>query len=564
MSKHATIRLRAVAHDEATGEFLAVIRFRKIDGLRGELILPRSVLRDKDELEKKLLNAGCKAADGRELKLDLGQLSEDSKHVEHWVYSARTGWRDNRHQFVRIESVIGKSRGGEIVKPPRSAQRGSWKVGVTGSRNEWSRQVAEPARQSSRLVLGICVPFAAHVSDFIELNPFGILFHGPSKAGKSTVLVGAGSVIGFAREEDLPNFRSTDAALSEMPSSFNDMLMPLNELGLLKGNRVERANRVKDLSYGIAETRGTMYSSHAKMNNPKAEERRCIVLGSGEESNDDISMGAGIGRPLGAAIRWIDLPATRRGQNDIFDFAPDKVAAADRATWAQQQCIALRNGCRANHGVASRHFVRYVIRQRRKIKAILITLIDEIKKKLKKEGDADPAIMHLLTCFAFIAAAGCLAVRAGTIPWTEKFVIKCVKRCYRDARRILRTPEDVLHDGLCLLKKQTNRRLIEVSTKHKTAKCDWDSVDGFRETKGDRTRAVIRGDTIKQWFDDQRQLHAVLRSLRARHALSCGNGSPNGTRSIKWAESQPQWPNGKRVRSIVIDLPTSSMPKSKR
>ena len=49
---------------------------------------------------------------------------------------------------------------------------------------------------------------------------------GLSKAGKSTALVVAGSVIGFAREKDLPNFRTTDTALGELPASFNDMVVP--------------------------------------------------------------------------------------------------------------------------------------------------------------------------------------------------------------------------------------------------------------------------------------------------------------------------------------------------
>jgi hypothetical protein len=64
----------------------------------------------------------------------------------------------------------------------------------------------------------------------------------------------AGSVIGIAREERLPNFRTTDAAFGELPAAFNDLLMPINELGLFKGSSRERHQRLRDLTYGLLTT----------------------------------------------------------------------------------------------------------------------------------------------------------------------------------------------------------------------------------------------------------------------------------------------------------------------
>ena len=45
------------------------------------------------------------------------------------------------------------------------------------------------------------------------------------------MLLAAASVIGYGREQDLPNFRATDAAFGEIPAAFNDSFLPLNELG---------------------------------------------------------------------------------------------------------------------------------------------------------------------------------------------------------------------------------------------------------------------------------------------------------------------------------------------
>jgi hypothetical protein len=62
-------------------------------------------------------------------------------------------------------------------------------------------------------------------------------------------------------------------------------------------------------------------------------------------------------------------------------------------------------------------------------------------------------------------------------------------------------------------------------------------------------------ELFKGWFKDQRQPALALRWLHSQGALSCGHGPTAGLdSSIKWAESQPTWPNGSRPRSIVIEL----------
>ena len=366
----------------------------------------------------------------------MAHLARSARNAERWQFAARTGWYHGHRQFVSHQGLVGKARGDRLIKPPRRHPgEHIWPINTHGSHRKWVEHVAKPAQHSSRMVLGICVALAAPFLDFARLNSFGILVHGLGKAGKSTLLLVAGSVIGFASEPDLPNFRSTDAALGEIPASFNDMLCPINELGLLKGGTKERSERIRDLSYGLAEGRGTTYSKHATINRSNASnEWRSIVLASGEEASEDISEAAGHIRAVGAAIRWIDLCATRNGAKDIFDLCPKDVNEKNRTAWVQQQCATLRDSCRTHHGVAFKHFITNIIKHRKTIKPDLRQLMDQFIKQVGGKDD-HLAVGHLATCFALIAAAGRLEVRFGTLPWTERFVIKCVRRCYRDARR---------------------------------------------------------------------------------------------------------------------------------
>ena len=80
---------------------------------------------------------------------------------------------------------------------------------------------------------------------------------------------------------------------------------------------------------------------------------------------------------VGEAVRWIDLAATRNGAADIFDRIPKKVPKAERAQWAEKRCAMIRAGCERNHGVTIQHFIEYVIRKRKTVRMMLLSLRQE-------------------------------------------------------------------------------------------------------------------------------------------------------------------------------------------
>jgi putative DNA primase/helicase len=558
------IRLKAIAEDEASSEFQAIIKFRDIDGKYRSLSLPLSELEDIKALKKTLRSRGCRFSN-HEAKTEtaLTNLANSTKNVKRWKFAARTGWYDGHRQFVHPDGVIGKLRGHILIKPPGACARNhNSALQVRGSHKKWVEDIATPAQYSSRMIMGICTSLAAPLLDFADLNSFGILVHGPGKAGKSTLLVVAGSVNGFGTERDLPNFRSTDAAFGEIPESFNDMLLPLNELGLLKGSTVERRERIRDLAYGFAEGRGTTYSKFAPMTKSDADRKwRSIFLATGEEAIDHISEATGHTRAVGEAIRWSDLRATRKTAEDIFDFCPDEVAERNRKAWVQQQCVALRDVSRAHRGVALEHFIRHVIKCRKTIGADLAALTRQFVEKVTNDEDGH-AVCHLATCFGHIAAAGVLGVRFGTVPWSKRFVLKCIKRCYRDARLALRTETDLLREGLRSLREDIDSKLLKVSRNKPYGKGAWKTAEGYREKTNHGIRVTIRGEAFKGWFADQRQPGIVLSWLHSQNALSSKRGpSGSSTPAITWAESQPVWPDGSRPRSIVIEVRPDLLPK---
>jgi hypothetical protein len=135
-------------------------------------------------------------------------------------------------------------------------------------------------------------------------------------------------------------------------------------------------------------------------------------------------------------------------------------------------------------------------------------------------------------------------VRFGTLPWSKKTVRLCIERCYRDARRELNTETDLLREGLSIMH-------AKIRALPKANGANLKSVDGF--LKGTKpNQATIRAEAFKHWFRDVRQPNIVLKFLRGKNALP-SRPSPKPGIAIVWAESQPNWPDGSRPRSIVIE-----------
>ena len=308
-------------------------------------------------------------------------------NAERWRFAAKLGWYDGHRAFVLPKRVLGTPRGQASIRPPRKCDEHLAGLRLRGKHKEWLRTVAAHAKYSSRMVLGIGAALGAPVLSIARINSFGILVHGPGKSGKSTMLFGAGSVVGYGSEQDLPNFRTTDAAFGEIPLASNDSLLPLNELGLLKGSAAERRQRLRDLAYGFAEGRGTTYSKWAPTTkqSPGRNARHRVRHRRGGLGPNCVECGRdwmAASRSVGSI--WLRL---RNGAPHIFDRIPKDVPEAERAQWVGERCQMIRDGCWRNRGVTIRHFIECVIRNRKTVAQELHSLREEFADRVIDAND---------------------------------------------------------------------------------------------------------------------------------------------------------------------------------
>lgn len=557
------IKIRSVINDETTGKFFAEIAFENIDEKLRTIMVPMSTLDDIKHLSELLGNAGARINPRNELDISLlKNLKVQIAAAPRASYAQAVGWYSGRKCFVMPTHVIDKrSVPGAILPPKTDVSDHNHAKPMKGSRKAWLASVGNSAKYSSRMVAAVTAALAAPLLKRVNLPSFTIHIYGKSRAGKSSAILAGASIIGFRQESDLPNFRGTETAWEEIPAAFNDMFLPINELGLLKGTAAQRYQALVDVTYGIAENRGKTLSLKSRPEHDRAKpEWSCIAMANGEESADDIAHAAGRIRRDGELFRWIGLPAISKSAINIFDRVPKTIADNKRTAWALKHFKIVRRGARKNAGSLGDFYIRKLIKKHKVIPKKIRTLMSEFQTEHNHVNSVERDIGKN---FALLFAAGILAIRMKVLDWPERVIHDSISQCFRDAIGNLRTEDRLLRRGKADLRKMiSSSTVIDLRNKSRPVRKAFPATcEGFIEKRGKKTTITIVGVAFKNCFRDSLSSKLILDWLAdAGRGVNFKTRAQRGSDSIKWAESQPEWPDGKRHRSIVFHCPKSFLP----
>jgi hypothetical protein len=545
----SSVKLVEMCENLSDGKFYALVEFTSISGTIVRVRVPRCEVGRSSQLRETLLNAGARIESKKAWDETLSELRQSAASAPCMAHAARLGWTED-HLFVLPKRVIAPSEEIGRLRPPLPYDGDHLpKLRVRGELSEWKQGIAQPATFSSRIVFMLCAGFAAPLLKTSGLNSFGFLVEGPSKTGKSTALLALGSLLGYAQEDDLLNFFTSEAAEDEILFANNDLAVPINELGLKDGDARQRNKQVSALSYRLAENRSKAYSRFAPIDGRmNLHKRRNILVATGEESAEKLAALAGELRQHGAAVRFFDLPALHKEAKDIFDLSPSDVDPSQRKIWFAETCDSIRRCARVNHGKALRVFLEKIVREPDLLKSVP-GLMSDFSREVIVESD-EQIVAHLAKQCALICAAGLLAVRVGIVPWTEALVVKCVRRCFFAARISLRLDADLVKDGCRIILDAISR--MQRMRKIKASACR--RLDGYWRVHGGRKQAVFRGSFFPRLLSDSRLRQLVLVRLHSAGALVGIGSPPRSGKSFTWAECQPMWPDQTRPRSIVVDV----------
>jgi hypothetical protein len=376
-------------------------------------------------------------------------------------------------------------------------------VKVSGRVKDWSREVAAPASGSSRLIMSICASFASVLFPFANLQPFGINIFGPSKVGKTTCLLSAGSVVGLGEVGDLLTWNITDAALQELLPAFNDCLIPVDELGMLKTDR-GAYDRLKNFAYVLSS--GAERKRHSSWRS-EAGRWRGLLLSSSEHSIGDIAKREHFKRDLGEIIRFPDLPAVHGEARTIFDL--------ERPTGSSEATLgSLQLACATHRGAAIRAFVKFLLARLEEVPITVSSATDRFVDEVTASG-VDPALGHMARNFGLIYAGGVLAADAGMVPWKKRTIRKAVARCFDDAAALIHireeTPADIVRR---IREKLSAAAIVDLDANPSPSLDELDKAHGCRQVKGGQTRLVLRTEWLQEILSKRARLIYFCRMLK--------------------------------------------------
>jgi hypothetical protein len=538
--------------DKATEQYLEVIKFPTSKTTVSELTLPPSVVSDHGVFGRRLRDAGAMLPKGtEELKKLLAAVAK-SDPPEEWVYEARAGWTQDKRSFVLVDGVIGSAATKIIgVNRANSINDPSGRLSRSGSWKSWRDTVAEPARRSTILMLGISVALAAPLLAIINRPSFAICLFGRTRAGKSIATLLGASIIGIARINDLITWNITDARLEERISEFNDALFPIDDLSHMDGSDKEKYQRIRDVAYRISQGLSTArHSSFTAAHGGVHARWRSIVLTSSERSIRELARAVKLERQHGEAVRLIDLPAVFDGLDHIFDRLPEDFDRANFQDWKRDTFKNIADACEKDHGKAFRKYIKALIADRAELKGHIEAKIAYFVKRVCDEFDGDVA-RDVAAKIGLIYAAGMLGIRCGLLPWGKADLLDALTKAYIGARDLLPDDGVAVRQGIETLR----AKLRQLPRTSKTTAPGYHNIDGYRERQKKVNKYVIKRDAFRSLFASETQRALVIEWLIQKQRITLATAKTSAGAPAPEPQAQFIWPDGERRRSIEIVWP---------
>jgi putative DNA primase/helicase len=352
----------------------------------------------------------------------------------------RIGWHGAA--FVLPDESFGTADEKVILQFGSSASDHAF--AVSGTLEDWRREVAEPCSGNSRLVFSLSAGFAGPLLALVEAENGGFHLRGSSSIGKNTAMLvaasvwGGGGLKGFVRQ-----WRATANALEGVAAAHCDTLLCLDELNQVDGKEAGAVAYM--LANGAGKSRARRDGSTRR-----PAEWRILFLSNGEISlAEKVSEDFRRNATAGQKVRLVDIQADAGAGLGLFE---DIHGCVDGHVFAVQ----LKDASERYYGIAARAFLGRLVESPDAAREILGHARSEFIKTNVSEA-SDGQVRRVAERFALVAAAGELAIAWKILPWKRGEAAAAAATCYRSwlAERGSIGPAEIA-DGIAQI-----RRFIE-------------------------------------------------------------------------------------------------------
>ena len=405
------IEVVALTRDDKSSNWGRLIRFKDLDSITKEKVLPNTIFAASDgrELFELLLSEGLRIYNKGALKRYLMDCSPSKRAL----CTDKTGWYKGFY-VLPDEIITPKSNQKEIVI--YQGNKTTTLYCRQGTLEDWKENVASYAVGNSRLTFGISLALACPLLDIVGMESGGFHLVGPSSCGKSTILKVASSVWGG--KEFIKTWRTTDNGLEGTAASRTDNLLVLDEIGQAD------AAKALEMVYMLGNEEGKARADKNGMTK-KAPSWRLLFLSSGEKDLQDCAIESKKKVHAGQNIRLLNIPAIKEGSR--YGAFEDIHNIKDGAEFSSY----LNKAIRETYGTAGRAFLKNLINEdRERIKEDFNHFLDEALSLLPEEANSQArrAYNH----FILAAYAGEKASKEGIVPWLEGTALEAALICFND------------------------------------------------------------------------------------------------------------------------------------
>lgn len=469
--------------------------------------------------------------------------------------AARNGWQGDgsfvSHGFVAVACDTGS-----MIVPPKSPFHGSaGHIDRRGNLEGWQDLVAV-AQHSTAMTVALSAVFAAPLMALVQRPSFALVFVGPSRCGKSSAQLAAGSALGFGCEKDLPSLRATEAGQLAVAVALNDHAYLINEVGTAKGSKKEVYIVLRDRTYALMNGQDIIRHPSFAGSGTGTASFTVLPIFSSEHSPDVWAARNGEARDEGEMARLIGMPVLYGGRTTIFDRPPQALKGDKLHRWQREQFRRLREGLPEQRGVALEEYIGYLTRNRARVTGKTRQLIARFEAAVTTP-EMGAVARDIVSKFGVLFAGCRIAIDADVLPfdvtsmWPGQHIMRACRAALAelpDPRAELRASLQLLRDGLDGPTILDRNRLSPQQMRF------LNSADGFSEPREGGRLFVVRAQKFLDWLGTTLEARRVLEWLDDEGFLD-KRSARTVKRSLEWAQKQPMWPDGSRPRSIVIYLP---------
>ncbi|WP_298961045.1 DUF927 domain-containing protein [uncultured Methylobacterium sp.] len=538
--------------DEATETWSDIYAAKNLKGQVVQIAIPREE-QEPEQIAKAFLRKGVSLPSKDVRRGPIAAAAQVQAPIAH--RAARAGWHPDGRAFVSFLHVSRSSRQKHVIRPPEAALTGgASELRIQGDLKGW-QSFARLAKHSSAMFATLSAVFAAPLLTLVKRPPFALILVGPSRCGKSSAQLLAGSAMGFSREEQLPNMNATSAGLQAMAVAFNDHALLINEVGTAAGSKKSVYDTLRNTTYALSNGQDiTRHPTWLGASTLGGATYSSIQVFSSEISPDEWAARNNDSRDPGEQARLISLPVLLNGQDSIFDLPPGDKTGEELKQWCKEQFGTIRQNVAEHRGTAFTTYTDYLISNRKQCVKAARGHVRRFERKFDATGRS--AIERdIIGKFAVLYAGAVIAIEAEVLPYKPKRALSLIITACTAALGSVPDPKARLSENVKKLKRfLESPSIIDADACSKKQMKLISQSDGFYTKSEDITRYTVRAELFTGIFKTALDVRTVLEWLHSEGFLETTK-QPDARKSNSWAQSQARWPDRSRPRSIVLQLP---------